>query len=33
VGRTKKEAEQTAAEIAWRALNLLDTALPGETSA
>jgi ribonuclease III len=32
VGRTKKEAEQKAAETAWKALNQLDPALPGETS-
>ncbi|HEY1838800.1 MAG TPA: ribonuclease III [Mycobacterium sp.] len=31
-GRTKKEAEQKAAEMACQALNQLDRALPGETS-
>ena len=31
-GRTKKEAEQRAAEQACQALNQLDGALPGETA-
>ena len=32
IGRTKKEAEQKAAEKACQALNQLDDALPGETA-
>jgi ribonuclease III len=32
IGRTKKEAEQKAAEQACQALNQLDEALPGETA-
>jgi len=32
IGRTKKEAEQKAAEQACQALNQLDDALPGETA-
>jgi len=32
IGRTKKEAEQKAAEQACQALNQLDGALPGETA-
>ena len=31
-GRTKKEAEQKAAEMACQALNQLDGAVPGETA-
>jgi ribonuclease-3 len=32
IGRTKKEAEQKAAEMACRALDQLDGAIPGETA-
>jgi ribonuclease-3 len=32
IGRTKKEAEQRAAEMACQALNQLDGAVPGETA-
>ena len=32
VGRTKKEAEQKAAAMAWKALDQLDSAVPGKTS-
>ncbi|CKQ66820.1 ribonuclease III [Mycobacterium tuberculosis] len=33
VGRSKKEAEQKAAAAAWKALEVLDNAMPGKTSA
>ncbi|MEZ0366707.1 ribonuclease III [Mycobacterium sp. pUA109] len=32
VGRSKKEAEQKAAAAAWKALDAVDSALPGKTS-
>jgi ribonuclease-3 len=32
IGRTKKEAEQMAAEMACQALDQLDGAVPGETA-
>jgi ribonuclease III len=32
VGRSKKEAEQSAAAAAWKALDALDRTLPGKTS-
>jgi ribonuclease-3 len=32
IGRTKKEAEQKAAEMACQALDQLDAAVPGESA-